>query len=110
MNRNTGPVLVLSGPQLVPKVMRAGKGTEVNNYASLICGRHHRGTKIGPKETRTSPSKFVPKLVPLRDMGPCATSCRGDLESQFGSTAARATTADPISDNLVDRLARFDLI
>ena len=43
-------LLFLSDPQLVPKVMRAGKGTEVNNCASLICGRHHRGTKIGPNE------------------------------------------------------------
>jgi hypothetical protein len=45
----------------------------------LICGRHHRGTKIGPKETRTSPSKLVPKLVPLRDMGLCLLLLAGEI-------------------------------
>jgi hypothetical protein len=45
--------------------MRAGKETEANNYASLIYGRHYRGIKIGPKETKTSPLILVLKLVPL---------------------------------------------
>ena len=36
-----GTLLFLSSPR---------KETKVNNYASLICGRHPKGTKTGPNE------------------------------------------------------------
>ena len=62
-------------------MLRDFVGTCASMGVYLMGTSHGCATQNRPQRDQASPSKLVPKLVPLRDMGPLfATSCRGDMK------------------------------
>jgi hypothetical protein len=75
-------------------VIRAGKGTEVNNYASLIYERHYRGTKAGPNKAEIRPqlTTFYNTIIRATTLySRKARAITADLTT-FYYTIIRATT------------------